>query len=1131
MKLSSFVDRWRSVKTGSERANCAPFFIELCEALELERPGASTGDPDRDRFVFERPVPILHEGSPVTTGFIDLYRKDAFVLEAKMGSEESGKANAPRRGTPSWNTLMDSARGQAVGYARCIDSPPPFVIACDIGYCFDLYAAFRREDHYRDFPHPVGKRIYLVDLLDTGKADLIVTVFEKPWTLDPSKLSAQVTREVAADLADLSRLLEARGHSPETASRFLMRCVFTMFAEDAGLLPEGIFTKALETTYTEDPSRFRPEVEELWRKMRDGGTLWGVGKILRFNGGLFEDAAALDLDRASVIKLHEAAKRQWKEVEPSIFGTLLERALDPKERHRLGAHYTPRAYVERLVRPTIEEPVREEWLAVRVETAQLVAQGKEKAAIEKLKEFHHRLSHIRVLDPACGTANFLYVTLDLFKRIEGEVLAALHGLGYQDQFLPGLSTVTVTPAQFHGIEVNPRAAEIANLVLWIGYLQWHLRNTGSASIPEPVLQNYGNIECRDAVLAWDTKEPLLDEAGNPVTRWDGETMKKSLVTGEPIPDETARVKVERYVNPRKAEWPEADFVVGNPPYIGNWRMRQALGDGYAEALRKTHSDVPESADLVMYWWNHAAELAREKKILRAGLITTNSISQAFQRRVVQRNLEGPDPASLVFAVPDHPWVDSSDGAAVRVAMTVVEGGEKDGTLATVVNETPSGDGASDLVLGLRHGPIHPDLRIGADVASARPLRANWLLACPGVKLHGSGFIVSPEEAARLGLGTEAEIGRVIRPYRNGKDLNGSPRGVYVVDLFGMGREEVQNRFPAIYQWVAERVKPERDQNNRATYRDNWWTFGEPRANFRPALSGLRRFISTVETAKHRVFQFLDCSILPDNKLINIALEDPFYLGVLSSRTHLAWGLAAGGLLEDRPVYIKTCCFDPFPFPVCSDDLKVRIRQLGEDLDAHRRRQQALHPDLTITGMYNVLEKLRSGEALTDKERVIHEKGLVSILKQIHDDLDAAVFEAYGWPQTLTDEEILERLVALNAARAEEEKRGLIRWLRPEFQNPGGQTATQGQLSGATGEDEPEADGTKEAKPWPKDLPAQVAALREFFRGQTGLRSAAEIAAAFKGAKAKDVEPFLRLLTDLGQLLEAEVDRKKMWKGM
>jgi hypothetical protein len=413
------------------------------------------------------------------------------------------------------------------------------------------------------------------------------------------------------------------------------------------------------------------------------------------------------------------------------------------------------------------------------------------------------------------------------------------------------------------------------------------------------------------------------------------------------------------------------------------------------------------------------------------------------------------------------------------------------------------------------------------------------MACPGVKLHGSGFLVSPEEGEKLGLGSEAEIGRIIRPYRNGKDLTGRSRGVFVIDLFGLDIDEVRSRFPAIYQRVLERVKPERDAKiqggtkDSAEYASKWWQFGKPRADLRKALVGLPRFIATGETAKHRFFVYLDASILPDNMLVNIALDDAYFIGVLSSRIHVAWALAAGGRLGygNDPRYNKTRCFDPFPFPACSEEQKSRIRKLGEDLDAHRKRQQALHPDLTITGMYNVLEKLRSGEALIDKERAIHEKGLVSILKQIHDDLDAVVFEAYGWSPTLTDEEILERLVALNGERAEEEKRGLIRWLRPEFQNPGGQTATQIQLAGAAGDDEPEADGTKEAKPWPKDLPAQVVALREFFQADTSLRSASEIAAAFKGAKAKDVVPFLRLLTDLGQLLEAEVEGKKMWKGV
>jgi hypothetical protein len=397
-------------------------------------------------------------------------------------------------------------------------------------------------------------------------------------------------------------------------------------------------------------------------------------------------------------------------------------------------------------------------------------------------------------------------------------------------------------------------------------------------------------------------------------------------------------------------------------------------------------------------------------------------------------------------------------------------------------------------------------------------------------LVGEGFRLSPDEVTRLGFDL-ANLPAVIRPYLNGREVAQKSEGRFAIDLFKLDEAVVRNQYPSLYQWLHDRVFPERIQNKRSVYRERWWVFGEPRRALRLATEALARSIVTIETSKHKPFVFIPKDVLPDHKLYVIASEDASILGVLSSRAHAAWALAAGGTLEDRPTWTNTTCFLPFPFPACSEPQKARIRQLGEDLDAHRKRQQAIHPDLTITGMYNVLEKLRSGEALTDKERTIHEKGLVSVLKQIHDDLDAAVFEAYGWPSTLTEEEILERLVALNAERAEEEKRGLIRWLRPEFQNPGGQTATQTQLAGAGGDDEPEAAGAKEAKPWPKDLPAQVAALREFFQGETSLRSAQEIAAEFEGAKAKDLEPFLRLLTDLGQLLEADVEGRKMWKAL
>ena len=427
--------------------------------------------------------------------------------------------------------------------------------------------------------------------------------------------------------------------------------------------------------------------------------------------------------------------------------------------------------------------------------------------------------------------------------------------------------------------------------------------------------------------------------------------------------------------------------------------------------------------------------------------------------------------SLIYAIPDHPWVDSANGAAVRIAMTVAKSGSDPdfaqqnsgsdpdlaghgkGRLLTVTDEQTAESGEVIVSLVERQGRIQADLKVGAAVSGAGRLKANAELSSPGVKLHGAGFIVSREEAATLGLGTVPGLERHVREYRNGRDLMASPRDVLVIDLFGLNADEVRVRFPAVFQWVVERVKPERDQNNRATYRDNWWVFGEPRKDFRPALAGLPRYIATVETAKHRTFQFLDASVLPDNMLIAIATDDGAWLGVLSSQVHVEWALAAGGRLGvgNDPRYNKSRCFEPFPFPSdatgLTPELTDRIRLLAEQLDAHRKARQAAFESVTLTGLYNVLDKLRRGEVLSPKEKVLHEQGLVSVLRSLHDELDAAVLAAYGWSdlgpvpwadeaaRAVWTEAVLERLVALNARRAAEEAAGTIRWLRPDFQDP------------------------------------------------------------------------------------------------
>ncbi|HEX8184049.1 MAG TPA: DNA methyltransferase, partial [Blastocatellia bacterium] len=684
--VRGFIKRWAD-SGAAERANYQLFLSELCDALEVPRPNPARADDKANDYVFERVVTFHYPDGTTSTGRIDLYKQGCFVLEAKQGSNREKSAaetaSKPRqktkrgtavRGTRKWDDAMLAARGQAEQYVRALpagEGNPPFLVVVDVGHSIDLYSDFTRSGKtYVPFPDARSHRIRLEQLADEAYRERLKLVWTDPLALDPARRSARVTRDVAARLARLAKSLEESGHAPEAVAAFLMRSIFTMFAEDVKLIPEGGFTNLLERL-RERVEIFPKMVRSLWQNMNEGGFSVILERdLLRFNGGLFESADALPINAAQLDLLIEASRADWKDVEPAIFGTLLERALDPLERHKLGAHYTPRAYVERLVMPTIIEPLREEWAAAQAAAVTLAKAGRLDQAAEEVKAFHRRLCETRVLDPACGSGNFLYVTLEHMKRLEGEVLRQLEEFS-EGQMRIEAGGFTVDPHQLLGIEVNPRAAAIADLVLWIGYLQWHFRTRGEAMPPEPVLKKFNNIECRDAVLAYDRVEQVVDERGEAVTRWDGRTHKKHAVTGEDVPDESARVAVLKYVNARKAEWPAADFIIGNPPFIGNKRMRFVLGDGYVKALRETQNDVPETSDFVMYWWNQAAQLVRAGKARRFGFITTNSITQTFNRKILENYLTGDAAIKLRFAVPDHPWVDSIDGAAVRIAMTVV----------------------------------------------------------------------------------------------------------------------------------------------------------------------------------------------------------------------------------------------------------------------------------------------------------------------------------------------------------------------------------------------------------------------------------------------------------------------------
>lgn len=804
----------------------------------------------------------------------------------------------------------------------------------------------------------------------------------------------------------------------------------------------------------------------------------------------------------------EAARADWSRVEPAIFGTLLTRALDPVERHRLGAEYTPPAFIERLVQPTIEEPVRERWTAVQAEVLQLRESGKAKnreRAELRLLEFHAWLRSLKILDPAAGSGNFLYLAMRTLKRVEVEVL---HELSEVRGGALALRLEEVDPSQFHGMEVKRWAREICELVLWIGYHQFWRQHHGAVQPEEPLLRDTGTLECRDAVLVWDSErhDPSRD-------RPDPTPRIPHPVTGKLVPDPDAKIPYLEHVGAAAAPWPEADFVIGNPPYLGKGRQRELFGDGYVDALRGAYPEIPDGADYVMYWWYRAAGAVASGRTIRAGLITTNSITQAQNREVLA--LADERGARVAWAIPDHVWYEGGDGAEVRVAMTVIAKDPPTARLVTVEKvERVRGD--VPIVAEVRVSRLNVDLTATADVptAAGQPLRANAGLSINGFMLGGGGFVLEAAEAERI-LARDPKYRDVIRRYRDGSELATRPVGHYVID-FGLRSEEEAKEYPLAYEIVRTRVYPDRRNNPRPSYARYWWRFSEPRKSLREALSGLPRYIATTETSKHRAFQFVDGDIAPDHMVVAIASGDPFLLGVLSSSIHVTCALAAGGRMGVRhtPRYNKKLCFDPFPVATPRLDVRERVVAAAERLITHREEAIAGDASVTMRTMYEVVAKLRDGRALTERERRVHDAAACSMLRDLHDALDAEVAEAYGWSWPLTEMEILERLVALHDLRGAEERQGEVQWLRPGYQVPRFGTTAGGERPRL---DLPETEQLDAASPtpWPPDAVGQITLLRDL--AATMSVTVDEVVRRFAGAPRAIVARHLETLVILGEV--------------
>ncbi|WAS92715.1 class I SAM-dependent DNA methyltransferase [Nannocystis punicea] len=723
-------------------------------------------------------------------------------------------------------------------------------------------------------------------------------------------MEVEATRAAAARLSSLAARLRRRTGEPERVARFLIRCTFTLIAEALGLAARGGMA-ALVGRAIAAPDGFAAALGELWAAL-----IWpGEAAAL-------VATPALALRRGELVELYALTEAPWGEIDPVIFGDLLLGALGPGERRRLGAHFTPRAYVERLVALVVDEPLRADWARVQDETLALRSRDEAPAAGRAVRAFLAELAAVRVLDPACGAGNFLVVAHESLRRLEDEVLSFL-GADCRES-----AERAVTPAQMIGIDRSGWTCEVARLVLWIAGLRAGPRGASQRA----------TIVHADALLS---------------------------------------------------PWPPATFVAGNPPFLGKSRLRASLGESYVARLRACYdSAVPESADLVMYWWHRAATLLESGQLRRFGLVTTNSVTQIYNRRVIEGFLRR-GAIHLVGAIADHPWVDGPRGAAVRIAMTVAAAGRGDGRCIRV---RAGGDEA------VERGIISADLRVGVELASARRLLANGGLAGAGVMLGGRGFLLPASAGQESGY---------VRPIVNGRDVLQRSREVRVIDFTGLSEAAARSAAPAAFERLVAAVQPERARNSRAGRRERYWQFAETMPTTRRTIAGLSRYIVTPETAKHRVFVFVDGAVVPEHPLLAIALDDAFHLAVLSSQIHRLWARANGGTLADRPRYNKSVCFETFPFPACEPEPRAELAALGERLEACRRRLAAA--GWTITAMYNAPP---------------------AELQAVHAEIDHRVAGAYALAGDGSEAAVLSGLLALNHRRAAEEQAGAIRWLRP-----------------------------------------------------------------------------------------------------
>jgi SAM-dependent methyltransferase len=931
-----FAMKWQAATT-TERASAQTHFNDLCAMVGVKAP--LEADPTGKRYAFEKGVGKTGGGD----GFADVWKQGYFAWEYK-GKKKDLKA----------------AYAQLLQYREALESPPILVV-CDLN-------RFEIHTNFTNTPATVYE-FTLEDLLNEPAEPLgiLKAVMRSPADLKPGRTRADLTAEAAKKFASLAFALRGRGHDPQVVAHFLNKLLFCLFAEDAGLLPAKLVDR-LTDAGKRDPESFSEGLSELFGKMSDRGGLWGPETIQWFNGGLFDGPEVLDLTAAEIRTVRDVADLDWSQVEPAIFGTLFERGLDPDKRSQLGAHYTDRADIARLTEPVLMAPLKRDFETTKERVSELLAQNRRITARTRpennpkavFEGFLTRLRGFRVLDPACGSGNFLYVALQLMKDLERDAL-----LWASLTFQESIQFPEVGPEAVLGIELNPYAAELARVVVWIGQIQWMLAN-GFAYEREPILRRLDNIVCQDAII---------DRTGS---------------------------------GPKVPTWPAADVIIGNPPFLGSKKMRKKLGGAYVDDLHALYKNrVAGSADLVTYWHENARAQLEAGNTARVGLLSTQSIRGGASRKTLQRIKETGD---IFFGRSDDKWV--VEGATVHISFVGFDDGseterELDGEAVNVINA---------------------NLTTGIDMTTAAKLKANRGIAFMG-DTKGAHFDISSEKARELLSASNPDgrmNSDVVRPWVTTIDITGRPRDMYIVDFGCDMSEEDASLYEAPFDYIQKLFADEAaagvddDEDPLPTSDEEeddpadataspWWLHTRPRAKMRKALDGLHRFIATPTTSKHRAFVWMDPKTLPDHQLIVFARDDDYTMGVLQSGVHELWARAHGTQLRDVESgfrYTHTTTFETFPFPQPDGTQRASIAEAAKKLDDLRRGW--LFPEKagvdegarTLTGFYN---------APPGWYRLAQKK------------LDKAVLDAYGWPPELSNDDLLRHLLDLNAERAAAEK--------------------------------------------------------------------------------------------------------------